>query len=114
MFRARGKPFALQFINMLSIPPELARRALDAAPDAMIIIDAGGVILYANKQVSALFDYPHDDIIGKEVEQLMPERYRTRHLGHRQGYIHNVRVRPMGPGLELFGQRRDGSEFPVE
>ena len=99
---------------MLTIPSELARSALDAAPDAMIIIDARGLIRYANRQVSALFGYPYDDIIGKEVEQLMPERYRARHLGHRNGYIHNVRIRPMGQGLELFGLRRDGTEFPVE
>ena len=99
---------------MQSIPPELARSALDAAPDAMIIIDARGLIRYANRQVGALFGYPHDDLIGKAVEQLMPERYRARHLSHRDGYIHNVRIRPMGQGLELFGRRRDGSEFPVE
>ena len=99
---------------MLSIPPELARSALDAALDAMVIIDATGIIRYANRQVSALFGYSHDDVIGKEVEQLLPERYRARHLGHRDGYVHNVRVRPMGQGLELFGRRRDGSEFPVE
>jgi PAS domain S-box-containing protein len=99
---------------MLTISSELARSALDAAPDAMIIIDVGGVIRYANRQVSALFGYPHDDIIGKEVEQLMPERYRARHLGHRHSYIHNLRIRPMGQGLELFGRRRDGTEFPVE
>ena len=99
---------------MQSIPPELARSALEAAPDAMIIIDATGVIRFANKQVSALFGYTHDDVIGREVEQLMPERYRSRHLGHRDGYVRNVRVRPMGQGLELFGRRRDGSEFPVE
>jgi two-component system, sensor histidine kinase len=99
---------------MLTISPDLARSALDAAPDAMIIIDASGVIRYANKQVSALFGYPYHDIIGREVEQLMPERYRIRHLGHRDGYVHTLRVRPMGQGLELFGRRRDGSEFPVE
>ena len=99
---------------MLSLSTELARSALDAAPDAMIIIDAQGVIRYANGQVFALFGYPHDDVVGKAVEQLMPERYRQRHLGHRDGYIHNVRLRPMGQGLELFGRRRDGSEFPVE
>ncbi|HEY6925775.1 MAG TPA: PAS domain S-box protein [Steroidobacteraceae bacterium] len=99
---------------MLTIPSELARSALDAAPDAMIIIDAHGLICYANRQVSAVFGYSHDDIIGKQVEQLMPERYRARHFGHREGYIHNVRIRPMGQGLELFGRRRDGSEFPVE
>src|SRR3569833_1223324 len=101
-------------VAMLTIHPELARSALDAAPDAMIIIDARGLIRYANRQVSALFGYPPDDIIGKAVEQLMPERFRARHLGHRDGYIHNVRIRPMGQGLELFGRRRDGSEFPVE
>ena len=99
---------------MHSIPPELARSALDAAPDAMIIIDAGGVIRYANRQVFALFGYAQDDIIGQQVEQLMPERYRTRHLAHRESYIRNVRLRPMGQGLELFGRRRDGTEFPVE
>jgi len=87
---------------------------LDAAPDAMIIIDAAGRVRYANKQVTALFGYPHDDIVGKNVEELMPERYRARHLGHRESYVRNVRLRPMGQGLDLFGLRRDGSEFPVE
>src|ERR1700739_3061054 len=100
-------------VSMLSIPPELARSALDAAPDAMIIIDASGVIRYANRQVSALFGFAHDDIIGHQVEQLMPERFRARHLGHREGYIRNVRLRPMGQGLELFGRRPYGIEFPV-
>lgn len=101
-------------VGMQSIPPELARSALDAAPDAMIIIDAAGIVRYANKQVSALFGYPHDAIVGREVEQLMPERYRARHIGHRENYIHNIRLRPMGQGLELFGRRSDGTEFPVE
>jgi two-component system, sensor histidine kinase len=99
---------------MLSIPPELARSALDAAPDAMIIIDAGGLIQYANRQVTALFGLAHDDIIGQQVELLMPERFRGRHQGHREGYIRNVRLRAMGQGLELFGRRRDGTEFPIE
>jgi PAS domain S-box-containing protein len=99
---------------MLSIPPELARSALEAAPDAMVIIDSSGVIQYANRQVTALFGYSHDEVIGQQVEQLMPERYRRRHLGHRDAYFHNVRLRPMGQGLQLFGLRRDGSEFPVE
>jgi PAS domain S-box-containing protein len=99
---------------MLTIPPELARSALDAAPDAMIIIDGTGIIRFANKQVSALFGYSHEEVIGKEVELLMPERYRVRHLHHRDGYNHSIRLRPMGQGLELFGRRCDGSEFPVE
>jgi len=99
---------------MLSIPAELARGALDAAPDAMIIIDASGIVRYANRQVSALFGHPHDEIIGQSVERLMPERFRRRHVGHREGYAGNVRVRPMGAGLDLFGLRQDGVEFPIE
>ncbi|HEV2702801.1 MAG TPA: PAS domain S-box protein [Steroidobacteraceae bacterium] len=99
---------------MISIPAELARSALDAAPDAMIIIDAAGIVRYANRQVSALFGYAHDDVIGQNVEHLMPERFRARHVGHRESYTHNVRIRPMGAGLALFGQRQDGKEFPIE
>ena len=99
---------------MLSTPPELARHALDAAPDAMIIIDASGLIRFADRQVSALFGYPHDEIIGQSVEHLMPERFRSRHVGHRMRYVDSVRLRPMGAGLELLGRRSDGSEFPVE
>src|SRR6266852_3842500 len=100
--------------RMQSVPSELARSALEAAPDAMIIIDDSGVICFANRQVSALFGYPHDDIIGKRVECLMPERFWDRHVAHRQSYTRSVRVRPMGSGLDLFGQRLDGTEFPLE
>src|ERR1700686_4673654 len=86
---------------MQSVSPELARSVLDAAPDAMIIIDDSGVIFFANRQVADLFGYPHDDIIGKPIEYLMPERFRDRHVAHRQSYAKSVRVRPMGAGLEL-------------
>ena len=99
---------------MLSVPAELARHALDAAPDAMIIIDASGSIRFANRQVCALFGYAHEEIVGHRIEELMPERFRARHSGHRKDYVDNPRVRPMGAGLELYGCRRDGSEFPVE
>jgi two-component system, sensor histidine kinase len=99
---------------MRTIPPELARSALEAAPDAIIIIDASGVICFMNQQVSALFGYGHDDIIDERVEILLPERFRSRHVGHRVNYVSSVRVRPMGQGLELFGRRHNGSEFPVE
>jgi PAS domain S-box-containing protein len=99
---------------MQSVSSELARSVLDAAPDAMIIIDDAGVIFFANRQVSTLFGYPHVDIIGKPVEFLMPERFRDRHLAHRQSYARSVRVGPMGAGLELFGRRLDGTEFPLE
>jgi two-component system, sensor histidine kinase len=99
---------------MQDIRSQLARSALDAAPDAMIIIDDSGAIRFANRQVSALFGYTHADLIGRSVESLMPERFRTRHVTHRNGYIASVRVRPMGVGLQLYGQRLDGTQFPVE
>jgi two-component system, sensor histidine kinase len=99
---------------MKSVPPELARSALDAAPDAMIIIDGSGVIRFANRQLSSVFGYDHDEIIDRPVELLMPERFRARHVAHRRQYGDSVRIRPMGVGLELFGRRKDGTEFPVE
>src|SRR5262249_6612085 len=93
---------------------ELARSVLDAAPDAMIIIDDTGRIRFANRQVSALFGYSYAEIIGLTVEQLMPERFRMRHIAHRHGYAEALRPRAMGEGLALFGRRLDGAEFPVE
>ena len=93
---------------------DLVDSVLDSAPDAMIIIDSDGVIVFGNRQVSALFGHDRADIVGKRVEMLLPERFRQRHIGHRRGYTDNVRVRPMGAGLDLFGMRKDGTEFPVE
>lgn len=99
---------------MLSTTPELARSALEAAPDAMIIIDESGTICYANRQVSTLFGYPHSQVIGLRVDSLMPERFRDRHHAHREEFFRNPRIRAMGQGLELYGRRADGAEFPVE
>lgn len=99
---------------MHSSPAELAHSTLDAAPDAMVIVDVEGVIRFANRQVSALFGYAHDQLIGQKIELLMPQRFRARHLCHRTGYAGSMRLRPMGVGLELLGLRRDGSEFAVE
>jgi len=93
---------------------ELVRSVLSSTPDAMIIIDSAGKIVFANNQVTNLFGYTNDEIVGSPIETLLPERFRQRHVGHRSSYTGNVRVRPMGMGLELFGIRKDGSEFPVE
>jgi len=99
---------------MQDLAPQLARGILDAAPDALIIIDDSGAIHFANRQVSALFGHSHDALIGKCVEILLPERLRDQHSGMRRSYFKNARVRPMGAGLNLFGRRQDGTEFPVE
>src|SRR5215469_9337587 len=91
-----------------------ASAALDAAPDAMIIIDSSGVIRLANRQVSALFGYAREELIGKPVEALIPGRFHDRHVEKREGYTRSPHTRPMGRGLELFGLRQDATEFPVE
>ena len=80
----------------------------------MIVIDGSGTIRFANRQVSAVFGYAHEELVGQKVEFLMPTRFRARHLPHRQSYSRSLRLRPMGIGLELFGLRKDGTEFPVE
>jgi PAS domain S-box-containing protein len=89
------------------------RELLDTSPDATVVLDDGGTILFANAQTSRLFDYDNDELLGAPVEMLLPKRLKETH-GHRALYSRNPQTRPMGSGLELFGARRDGSEFPVE
>jgi PAS domain S-box-containing protein len=89
-------------------------QVLAAAPDAMLVIDKRGAIVAANAQAARLFGHQREQLVGQSVETLVPERYRDAHVQHRGTYITRPAVRPMGAGLELFGRRRDGSEFPVE
>lgn len=96
------------------LPSQLIESVLESAPDAIVISDASGRIVFTNRQVRALFDYAGEDLIGRPVEALLPERLRSAHLGHRAQFITTPRIRPMGAGLELRARRRDGSEFPVE
>jgi two-component system, sensor histidine kinase len=95
-------------------PSDLIRNVLDSVPDAIIIIDAVGSIVFSNHQVSELFGYEANEIKGQPVEVLLPERFRHRHVAHRRNYNEHVRIRPMGVGLELYALRKDGTEFPVE
>ena len=90
------------------------RARLEAAPDAMVIVDRGGIMLLVNSQTERLFGYGRSELIGQPIEVLVPARFRGRHPHHREGYFGDSRVREMGSGLELFALRRDGTEFPVE
>ena len=99
---------------MSGFSTELNQSILDSAPDAMVIVDGEGTILFANQQVSALFGHAAADIVGQPIETLIPERFHGRHVGHRESYGSGMKVRPMGTGLGLFALRNDGSEFPVE
>lgn len=87
---------------------------LEAAPDAMVIVGPDGRITFANAQCDRLFGYSRAELIGHELEMLVPPRFRRQHVGHRQRYFADPELRPMSRGLELWGLRHDETEFPIE
>ncbi len=90
------------------------QQLLESAPDAIVGIGRDGRIGLVNAQTEKLFGYPRDALIGETVEKLVPARYHGAHGGHRSGYFSDPRTRPMGAGLDLYGLRSDGTEFPAE
>lgn len=90
------------------------RQAVESAPNAIVMINESGRIVMVNAQTELSFGYHRNELIGQEVELLVPERFRDAHIGFRRAYLVNPVSRPMGAGRDLYGQRKDGSEFPVE
>jgi PAS domain S-box-containing protein len=90
------------------------RGLLESAPDAMVVVDKLGIINVVNSQTEKLFGYDRAEIVGQTIEMLVPKRFRKKHTKNREGYYVEHPVRPMGIGMDLFGLRKNGTEFPVE
>ena len=90
------------------------KQLVDLSPDALLVIDDQGVIVYANAAVAALFGATLDGIVSQPLETLLPDRIRSAHVTHRSAYLAHPHTRPMGIGLDLVGRRQDGDEFPVD
>ena len=89
-------------------------KLLQLLPNGLVLISKDGKIAHVNAQVENMFGYRKEELLGKNIEILMPERFRARHRKHVAGYVVDPHMRPMGSGLELFGLRKDGTEFPID
>jgi two-component system, sensor histidine kinase PdtaS len=90
------------------------QRAVESAPNAMIMINRAGRIVMLNLQAEIVFGYPRDELLGYPVEKLIAARFRKRHREDRIAVFANPQSRPMGAGRDLFALKKDGTEFPVE
>ena len=98
----------------MDVSGELARTLLELAPDATVVVDGGGTIVFANAQVEQTFGYRASEIVGSSVEALLPERFRSAHPKDRERFAAQPKPRPMGAGLALYGRHKEGHEFPLE
>lgn len=93
---------------------ERFRHAVESAPNAMVMVDSSGNIVLVNEQTERLFLYSREELLGQKVDILVPARYRAKHPAYRESFFANPQIRSMGSGRDLYGERKDGSEFPIE
>jgi PAS domain S-box-containing protein len=115
---AAGKPVSIlesnRNISHRKQEEQKFRDLLESAPDAIVIVNEQGRIVLTNAQTEKLFGHPRHELLDQPVEILVPHRFHGEHAGHRTAYAQSPRPRAMGADLELYGRRKDGTEFPVE
>ena len=103
-------------VDSAAPPPsaELMRLTFEASPSGMLLVDSQSEIHLVNAEIERMFGYDREELLGQKIESLIPKRFRDQHPEQLQGYFRDPQVRRMGAGRDLFGVRKDGSEFPVE
>jgi PAS domain S-box-containing protein len=101
-------------LDELAQSDALLRSAMDAAPNGMVMTDSTGRIVMVNRQTERQFGYDHGELVGQQLETLLPLRFRSAHVGHHGAFLTHPHARPMGVGREFFARHKDGREFPVE
>jgi PAS domain S-box-containing protein len=97
-----------------ALAPEIFRLAVEASPSGMVVVNGGGAIVMINGEVERLFGYRREELLGRPVEILLPDKLRGRHASQRSGFMLHPAARHLGTGREFLGRRKDGGEFPIE
>src|SRR5437016_534573 len=101
-------------MSFLDDTEQLFLQLVESSPDGIVIVDENGAIQRVNKQIRTLFKYDNKELIGQKIEMLIPDRFKDIHPNHRTKFFENSKLRTMGADLDLFGKRKDGTEFNAE
>src|SRR5687767_12634892 len=112
--RKRNTPHPAREASLPVTAGQANLQLLEATPTAVVTVDQAGRIRFVNAKLEEMFGYSREELLGQEIEILMPERFHSSHVRFRHSYTDNPHVRPMGSGLDLVGRRKNSSEFPIE